>query len=105
MNDIPDIAPMAEAAEEKRRRRFGDYRGPQSATIRPYDQLDIRLGAAALDNRLKLGLHIDLFATVREIFDAAGMISSRTGPRPPNAPRETRKKEGDTNGSQPLEAQ
>jgi hypothetical protein len=98
MTDIPDIAPMAEAAEEKRRRRFGDYRGPQSATIRPYDQLDIRLAGEALAKELALGGKVDIYMVARKMFDAAGVISSRATPRAANQKKEQ------TN-AQPLEAQ
>jgi hypothetical protein len=75
---------MAEAAEEKRRRRFGEYRGPQSATIRPYDQLDIRLAGDALARALALGGKVDIYTVARKMFDAAGVISSRAAPRPPD---------------------
>ena len=76
MTDIPDIAPMAEAAEAKRRTRAGDYRGPPSATIRPYAQEDIRLAGEALARELSLGGKIDVYAVAVKMFNAAAMLSS-----------------------------
>jgi hypothetical protein len=77
MSDIPDIAPMAEAAEAKRRARAGEYRGPQSATVRPYAQEDIRLAGEALARELALGGKVDVYAVAVKMFNAAAVLSSR----------------------------
>jgi hypothetical protein len=69
--------PFAEIAEEKRRARFGEYKGPLSTTIKPYAAEDILLGVEALDEAIKAGMPLDKYATVAAIFRRAGMISSR----------------------------
>jgi hypothetical protein len=75
MSDNP--MPFGEVAKEKRRAKAGEYRGPQSATIKPYAAEDILLGVAALDEAIKAGMPLDKYATVAAIFRRAGMISSR----------------------------
>jgi hypothetical protein len=75
LNDIPDIAPMAEAAEEKRRAKAGER--PLSTTVKLYAAEDILLGVAALDEAIKAGMPLDKYSTVRAIFERAGVISSR----------------------------
>jgi hypothetical protein len=74
VTDNPNM-PFAEIAEK-------NHGNP--APHRPFDQLDIRLGAAALAKEMALGGKLDTFATVKKIFDAAGVISSRATPRPAN---------------------
>jgi hypothetical protein len=76
MSDNPAM-PFAEIAEEKRRVRFGEYKGPLSTTVRQYAQEDIRLAGEALAKELALGGKIDVYAVARRMFDAAAVLSSR----------------------------
>jgi hypothetical protein len=98
-----DHRPMVRAEEFHRdqyrheRLRAGDGRNmpeaadiatpPPSAKVRPFDQLDLRLGGEALRATLceaESGSgRLDIYQTVRKIFDASG-VSSRAMPTAPN---------------------
>jgi hypothetical protein len=56
LSDIPDIAPMAEAAEAEKLREYLMARKAGNPVSRPFDELDIRLGAEALDECIKAGM-------------------------------------------------
>jgi hypothetical protein len=102
MTGIPDIAPMAEEAEKRKRgwpagKPRGGPLSPASQVIKPIDQQDIRDGVAAYDRRMALGNPVDKFVLVAEILAASGMISSGATPNSPNKPKEK------TDGSLTLE--
>src|SRR5262249_19936507 len=91
-------SPFGEAAAEEKRKKEPTNPPPS----RPFDAVDIVLGAKVLSAELALGGKLDTFVTVRKIFDAAGVISSRATPRPPNkasqvaVAKRAAKKEGDS---------
>jgi hypothetical protein len=94
MTDILDIGPLAEAAESEKRGRRGWPAGrprgsgpaPTTQLVRPIHEQDIRDGAAALVEALSAAESsngkLDIFLTVTQIFQRAGMISSRATPTP-----------------------
>jgi hypothetical protein len=81
-----------------------DYKGPRSKTVRPFDQLDIKLAGQVLADELKLGGPIDVFAVARRMFDASGVISSRATPRTAHGPHSSFDQKGQEDGIQQPQA-
>jgi hypothetical protein len=84
---------------------MSEYKGPQSKTVRPFHQDDIRDAGQVLADELKLGGPIDVFAVARRMLDASGVISSRAAPRTAHGPHSSFDQKGQEDGIQPQTSQ